>query len=214
MKFDYPQTMEVMVFSEEDVRAVYGVLAGKSVRPLEADPVMPELTEAELDSAGVAFDPELHTGTKLKDGRWRMKKGAERQEPVSAAEVPASEPLPSADDAGEEIAIDAEESLPQGEAEESSDDDEFAAFREAAAQAETSAPVTVPERKWTDADMSALLAQAVTKMGGGAAAAEVKKRYAKYMPEGVPPHSRHIPLDKREEFAQEIEAWADIEFAG
>ena len=32
-------------------------------------------SEVELDSAGVPFDPELHTGTKKKDGTWRAKKG-------------------------------------------------------------------------------------------------------------------------------------------
>lgn len=161
----------------------------------------------ELDSAGVPFDEAIHTGTKKKDGTWRMKKGA------VAAETPAQETSEFADNAGEETASDADVSLPEDEAEASSEpeeDDEFAAFRQAEAALEET-PAQVIERQWTDADMSALLAQAATKLGN---ADGLKKIIGKFVPIGAVVHSRHIPTDKREEFAQQVEEFAGIEFAG
>ena len=48
-----------------------------------------EIEEVKVDSNGVAFDAEIHTGTTLKDGKWRMKKGAKA--PAVEAPTPAVE---------------------------------------------------------------------------------------------------------------------------
>lgn len=40
----------------------------------------PATDQNPVDSAGVPFDPELHTGTLKKDGTWRLKRGAAKGE--------------------------------------------------------------------------------------------------------------------------------------
>jgi len=162
--------------------------------------------EPELDSAGVPFDPEIHTGTKLKDGTWRAKKGKKEE-----AEALAEEVSTSTENTGEtESTESGGASEPTAEDE---DDDEFAAFTKAAAEVEETeeAEVEVPARKWTDADLSQLCNNAAVKLGDPS---PVKALIAKYVPEGEVPHSRNIPTDEREAFAQEVEKAAGIEYAG
>lgn len=155
---------------------------------------------SEVDSAGVPFDPVLHTGTLKKDGTWRMRKGAVAVEAVSEPEAPSE----SAEPAGEETAPAADTS---------SDDDEFAvcAFAAAAAKIDEDAPTEIPERKWTDADVGAISNQAAQKLGNAAA---VKEVIAQFVPEGQVAHSRNIPVDKRAAFAEALEKKAGINFAG
>lgn len=85
------------------------------------------------------------------------------------------------------------------------DDDEFAQFATGAA-----APSVVSARSWTDADLSKLCNQAALAAGGPE---KVKPLIAEYMPADVTPHSRHVPADKREEFAQKVEAAHGITYA-
>jgi hypothetical protein len=66
--------------------------------------------EAKVDSAGVPFDPELHTGTLKKDGTWRLKRGAAQaasdeadegnEEPSNATPPPAQETTDAGVNAG------------------------------------------------------------------------------------------------------------------
>jgi hypothetical protein len=198
---DFLQSSTVIIDRGPLAEAIDEKMAALKVAAPEAETVTDRPDDSpELDSAGVPFDPEIHTGTKLKDGTWRTRKGA-----ASAAAPTPAEPSPSAEDAGTASASDAVESSDDEE-------DEFAAFKEAAAEPATTAEV--PARSWTDADLSKLLSQAVTKMGGGEAANKARSIIAEYCEGDVTPHSRHIPEAKREEFAQRIEEWADIEFAG
>jgi hypothetical protein len=85
------------------------------------------------------------------------------------------------------------------------EDDEFAAFAAAAGPAKAAA------RTWTDADLSKLANQAATKLGSPD---KVKATITKHVPEGLTPHSRNIPADKREAFAVDLEAVAGIEYVG
>jgi len=88
------------------------------------------------------------------------------------------------------------------------EDDEFAAFRNAAA---ASAPAEASAgRTWTDADLSALCNQAAVASG---APENVKTIITKYVGDEVA-HSRNIPAARREEFAREVEAAFDITYAG
>lgn len=174
------------------------------------------LSDGEIDAAGWPWSPDLHASTKgmTKDGLWRMKVGVSRPDPKpgfpketgatgttnggAASQAPATA---TTGDAGP--AISAVE-----------DEDEFAAFRAAAdksAGTDAAAAASVPARKWTDADLGALCNQAAVKFGDPT---PVKALIAEYVPAGEVPHSRHIPDDKREEFAQAVEAKADIKFAG
>lgn len=162
-------------------------------------------TDAEVDANGIPFDPALHTGTKKKDGTWRMKKGAVETPSSTSTASPASE---TADTATAPAG-----SSPTGEpasAVASQDDDEFAAFAAAAAKADA-VEAKVPERVWTDADLGALCNQAAIKLGNPA---PVKEQIAKFVPEGEVAHSRNVPADKRAEFVKAVEAAAGIEFAG
>lgn len=178
-----------------------------------------ELTEAvskshnaasnpELDSAGVPFDPELHTGTKKKDGTWRAKKGKADEAAALVEEVAEAE-----DEGNETNSFNGESTASEisPSSDTDGDEDEFAAFKEAAAQTEEPAEVVVPERTWTDADLGQLCNDAAVKLGNPA---PIKAMIAKYVPEGEVPHSRNVPNDQREAFAQEIEEAAGIEYAG
>lgn len=235
-----PLAISITITSVEQLRAVYAVLANPEIaeeylidrseaaRPAEApehrhepadyeqvdEPAADDAVKAEVDSAGVPFDPERHTGTKLKSGLWRMKKGFERPEDEAepeddarsdtgqssaGSETPAQE-NPASDGPGQNAPTDASPS---------DEDDEFAAFRNAAA--ESAAPVQLAAREWSDADLSSLLNQAALKLGGPD---EIRNVMGEFVPDGAVVHSRHIPADRREEFAQRIEKLADIEFAG
>lgn len=250
MKFEHPLTVSITVFSEEQLTAVYALLAGVSLAPAllaaanapkapVASPTAAAPTpavepsgsdaaasqgaddsagEVEIDAHGWPWSPDMHASTKgvTKEGLWRMKVGVSRPEPkpgfpktdganagAAAAASPTPSPSPSASDAG---AAAASAAAPSSDFEE---DDEFAAFRQAdEASGTAAAPVA---RTWTDADLSKLCNQAAAKLGNPQ---PVKDVIAKFVPEGEVPHSRNIPEAKREEFAQDIEKTADIQFAG
>lgn len=85
------------------------------------------------------------------------------------------------------------------------EEDEFAKFATGANAAPAAA------RSWTDADLSKLCNQAALAAGGPE---KVKPIIAEFMPEGVTPHSRHVPEAKREEFAQKVEQAHGITYAG
>ena len=161
-----------------------------------------------LDAHGHPWNAELHASTKgqTKDGLWRLKPGASRPDPMPGY------PKEAGEEAAEEAAADAIDAEPGnspdgGESSPTAEDDEFAAFRDAADEGEPE-PV---ERKWTEADMSKLCNQAAVKLGDPG---PIKNIIAKYVPEGETPHSRNIPDDQREAFAQEVESKAGIEFDG
>ena len=111
---------------------------GKTASPSE---------ENELDADGIAFDDNIHTGTKLKDGRWRMKKGCERPEPATDGST-------STESGGEETSSENGAAVEENAG--GSEDDEFAAFKEAAASSDAKESPEVPERSWTDADLGQL----------------------------------------------------------
>nr|GAT42306.1 predicted protein [Mycena chlorophos] len=152
-----------------------------------------------VDAAGTVFDPARHTGTTVKSGLWRMKAGIARPEhesekspnyvdpnaQASTAPAAASNVAPAADD-----------------------DDEFAAFT---AANNASSAATKTARTWTDADLSKLTNQAAQKLG---APDKVRETIGQFVPVGETPHSRNIPADQREAFAQAIEKVAGIEYAG
>lgn len=240
-RFSPPLRVEVLVTDTNQLAAVYAVLAGtptvvtRVISPEQAadeefleseqwpvdmtsgeaeevgsiaDSIAGAAPEAERDVDGVPFDPALHTGTKLKSGQWRMKSGIERPTPTAAAqpnpgETPTPAPVPQTDPAAS----------PSDAAPVVEEEDEFAAY---ARQATEAAPVAAADpavRQWTDADLGTLCNQAALKLGGDRVD-EIKGVIAKYVPEGVIGHSRNIPNDQREAFAQELEKLADIEFAG
>lgn len=159
--------------------------------------------EAEYDSAGVAWDPARHAATKTttKDGLWRMKVGVSRPEHEGVVKT-AGSAAGSATSASETPSVAAATTAPAVE-----EDDEFAAFRAAASQASTSTPA----RTWTDADLSKLCNQAAMTSGDPE---KVKAIIAKYVSPEEVPHSRNIPAEKREEFAQDVEKSFSIQYAG
>ena len=164
-----------------------------------ASAVEPVLS-GEVDAAGTPFDPARHTGTKVKSGLWRLKAGVAR---LPGEELPSDAATSTAAAAG---ASQSSGAAPAGTASVAvEEDDEFAAFAAAAA------PVTAVARTWTDTDLSRLANQAATKLGSPD---KVKATIAKHVPEGLTPHSRNIPADKREAFAVDLEAVAGIEYAG
>ena len=224
--------VQIYVSSYEQLCAVYALLGGASpvavaaaapvpnVKPSAAALPTVEATEEiipstltaaspsddRIDADGHPFDPALHTGTITKAGLWRMKAGVSRPDPKPGFPIGTAESGTEAP-AGPSATIEPAAST-DGE------DDEFAAFRNAAAKADAedaNAVAAVPARKWTDADLGALCNQAATKLGDPA---PVKAIIADFIPEGVVAHSRNIPEDKRADFAAAVEAKAGIEFAG
>lgn len=175
-------------------------------------------SDGEIDAHGHPWSAELHASTKgkTKDGLWRMKVGVTRPDPLpgfpkddaSAGTGTSSEtPTPSATSQG---ATDQGSGQPATSTDE---DDEFASFRAAAAASEATdaaAAAAVPARQFSDADLGALCNQAAVKLGDPA---PIKEIIGRYVPEGQVAHSRNIPADKREAFAQEVEAKAGIQFA-
>lgn len=214
----------VAVAAGNAAQATAPVLAGTgmqespepAMKPGPAENIAPvSEDDSEIDADGHPFDPALHTGTKTKAGLWRMKAGVSRPAPKPGF------PL-NAPDGAETTGTDtphgdyAEASAPVTEPEvvANEDDDEFAAFRDAAAKSdaeEATAKASVPARKWTDADLGALCNQAATKLGNPT---PIKEIIARFVPDGVVAHSRNVPEDQRDAFAKAIEAKAGIEFAG
>jgi len=158
------------------------------------------------DSAGEPWDEAIHSPNKTmtKDGRWRLKKGAVRPEPSSDTSGDTATPQTSESPS----ALPADETPEVTEA--TNEEDEFAAFAEAMAEEPAEAKAAMA-RTWTDADLSRLCNQAAQKMGNPA---PIKDTIAKFVPEGEVPHSRNVPVEDREDFAQAIEKLAGIEYAG
>lgn len=224
----FPLHVGIVVLSAEQLTAVYALLGGASsvaiasaapaaapvrVNSLPAAEGAPAAEEAsgevELDSDGHPWSADLHAGTKGKtrEGLWRMKPGVSRPAPV--------EGFPKADegnggtgtksDGPAPAAGEAAPTADAGPATADEEEDEFAAF------ASDAKPADVPARSWTDADLSSLCNQAAQALGGPD---KVRSAIADFLPEGATNHSRNIPADKREEFAQKLEKVAGIEFAG
>lgn len=178
-KGDRPETVTapVALLTETDTSVPVAPSPVEDVPPPPPVDEEPMAQDAKVDSAGVAFDPALHTGTLKKDGTWRLKKGA------AAADETPPPPPPVVDE-----------------------DDEFAAF----ASAEV-APAAPAARKWTDADLSKLCNQGASKDGNPD---RVKAIIGKYVPANEVQHSRNIPANVREDFAQELESTIGIQYAG
>lgn len=169
-------------------------------------------SDGEVDAAGWPWSPELHASTKgkTKDGLWRMKVGVTRPDPKPGFDAG----FTSTESTGETGSSPSEAAPIPAASSTGDEDDEFAAFRAASEKVEAenaAAAASVPARKWTDADLSALCNQAAVKLGDPA---PVKAIITAFTPEGETAHSRNIPEAKRAEFAAAIEAKAGIEFAG
>ena len=175
-------------------------------------------SDGEIDAHGHPWSAKLHASTKgkTKDGLWRMKVGVSRPDPLpgfpvdNGAGTGTSSETPTPSATSQDATAAAPAPAPTAEA-----DDEFAAFREAAAAsnaADAAAAASAPTaRSWSDADLGALCNQAAVKLGDPS---PIKEIIAQYVPTGEVAHSRNIPADKREAFAKAVEEKAGIEFAG
>jgi len=219
-------------------RALTGTAVVVSTPTLVKSPTLPEVVseptetfaqpepaseDQEIDAHGHVWNEELHASTKTqtKEGLWRMKPGATRPDPMPGFpkdETPSETSAPSpeaeiADTVTEPAGSTLIEEPASADASQD-EDDEFAAFRAAAAKAEEAqeeAKANVPARKFTDADLGAVCNQAAVKLGDPS---PIKELIAKFTLEGEVAHSRNVPTDKRAEFVTEIEKVAGIEFAG
>ena len=230
---NFPMHVGIVVTSAAQLASVYALLGGvalaavataapspaKTPEPApaaggEAAPAVdagPDVS-GEIDAGGHPWSADLHASTKgkTKDGFWRMKVGVSRPDPKPGyplAEATGTAESGKASEAGESATTETAPST-------AGDDDEFAAFRAAAAESDAkdaAAKAGVAPRKWTDADLGALCNQAATKLGDPT---PVKAVIAEFIPEGTVAHSRNIPEERREEFAKAVEAKAGIEFAG
>jgi hypothetical protein len=178
--------------------------------------------DGEIDAHGHPWSAELHASTKgkTKDGLWRMKVGVSRPDPLpgfpvdnggqsAATGTSPATPTPSATS---QTATDQGSGQPAISGAE--EEDEFAAFREAAAAsnaADDAAKASVPERQYSDADLGALCNQAAVKLGDPS---PIKEIIAAFTPEGQVAHSRNIPAERRAEFVKAVEDKAGIQFAG
>ena len=165
------------------------------------------LSDGVVDAHGWPWSADMHASTKNQtgEGLWRMKVGVKRPDPKPG--FPVNGTGTKADGPASEAGATATAPTAPAEVEE---DDEFAAFTKA--NAEATADVEVAPRTWADADLSSLCAQAATKLGGDPT--KVKEIIARYTPDGETPHSRNVPADDREAFAVEIETLAGITYAG
>jgi hypothetical protein len=183
--------------------------------------VSPSDDGGEIDAHGHPWSADLHASTKgkTKDGLWRMKVGVTRPDPLpgfpvdapTAAAGTGTSSETEAPSATSQTATAAASGQPATSGE---DDDEFAAFRAAAAASDAvdqTAAANVPARTYTDADLGALCNQAAVKLGDPS---PIKEIIARYTPEGQVAHSRNIPEDKRADFVKEVEDKAGIQFAG
>lgn len=239
-KFANPIFVTVAVLSEEQLTSVYALLGGTSLAtianagdfsiqteaPKKASPApsadAPATTgetlaetaslpvdDGTVDAHGWPWSADMHASTKgmTQDGLWRMKVGVKRPDPKPGFPIGGTGTASTGTESSAAASAPAETASPV-------EDDEFAAFREAAAKADANdaaAKANVPARKWTDADLGALCNQAALKMGDPQ---PVKDIIATFVPTGEVAHSRNIPDEKRAEFAAAVEAKAGIEFAG
>jgi hypothetical protein len=169
----------------------------------------------DVDAHGHAWSADLHASTKgkTKEGLWRMKPGAVRPDPKPG--FPIEDTSTSTENTGETESTPSEAApIVDAAPAEPTEDDEFAAFRAAdakLAEQDAAAVASIPARKFTDADLSAVCNQAAVKLGDPA---PVKALIAEFVPEGEIQHSRMIPDAKRADFVAAVEAKAGIEFAG
>lgn len=182
-------------------------VGAESVAVLETAPA----ADGTVDAAGWPWSPELHASTKTltQAGLWRMKIGVTRPDPKPG--FPKADGATGTPATGTASPSGAAATAPTASTE---DDDEFAAFRDAAAKSNASdakAAGAVPARKWTDADLGTLCNQAAVKMNSPD---PVRAIIAEFIPEGVVSHSRNIPAEHREAFAKKVEEKFGIEFAG
>lgn len=174
-------------------------------------------SDGELDAGGWPWNEEMHasTKTKTKEGYWRMKVGVSRPEPKPGFPVGEASPPTGISSAGPVPEASASAFAPTPVVTvQDGEDDEFAAFRAAAAKSDAedaAAKASAPARKWTDADLGALCNQAAVKLGDPA---PVKTIISEFVPAGEVAHSRNIPEADRDAFARAIEQKAGIEFAG
>lgn len=195
--------------------ALDGTVIGENI---PAEPTA-TIADGELDAHGHPWSADLHASTKgkTKDGLWRMKVGVSRPDPAPGFPQDGANAGSTSTEnttGSESSANTAAATGDAGPATSGEEDDEFAAFRAAAAKSDAedaAAKANVPARKWTDADLGALCNQAAVKLGDPT---PVKEIIGSFIPEGTVAHSRNIPEDKREEFAKAVEAKAGIEFAG
>lgn len=241
---NYPMHVSIVVTSQAQLASVYALLgAGVLNSIVNAAPAAPAPTAAsaptvavpnaavkqpdenptvadgEVDTGGWPWSADLHASTKgkTKEGYWRMKVGVTRPSDKPGFPITAT----SSDGSTSTVNTGKTESSPSEDAPaetavvvEVAEDDEFAAFREAAAKsdaADATAAAAVPARKWTDADLGALCNQAAVKLGDPT---PIKSLIAEYVVEGEVAHSRNIAEDKRAAFAAAVEAKAGISFAG
>lgn len=172
-------------------------------------------SDGEVDAGGHPWSADLHASTKgkTKEGFWRMKVGVTRPDPLPGS------PATAATDTGTSTATDTASATSQtapapAPAPAAGEDDEFAAFRTAAAASDATdaaAAASAPARTYTDADLGALCNQAATKLGDPS---PIKEIIANYVPEGQVAHSRNVPDASRAAFVADVEAKAGIEFAG
>ena len=188
----------------------------------EAAAATPADDSGEIDAHGHPWNADLHasTKTKTKDGLWRMKVGVTRPDPLpgfpkddaSAGTGTSHETVtPSATS---QTATEAASGQPATSGADAGEDDEFAAFRAAAAASDATdqaAAASVPARQYSDADLGALCNQGAVKLGDPN---PIKEIIARFVPEGQVAHSRNIPAERRAEFVKAVEDKAGISFAG
>lgn len=173
-----------------------------------------DVADGTLDAAGWPWDPSLHASTKgtTKDGLWRMKVGVARPDPKPG--FPKADAASTGGTGTTSNGAAGQSSGTAASAAAGEDEDEFAAFRAAADNVNgtnAAAAANIPARKWTDADLGALCNQAAVKAGDPA---PIKAIITDFVPAGQVPHSRNIPDDQREAFAQAVESKIGITFAG
>lgn len=176
----------------------------------------------EIDAHGHPWSADLHASTKgkTKDGLWRMKVGVSRPDPLpgfpksdASADTGTSSGT-NTNSATSQTAAPGTSTSGQPATSGAEEEDEFAAFREAAAAsnaADDAAKASVPERQYSDADLGALCNQAAVKLGDPS---PIKEIIASFTPEGQVAHSRNIPAERRAEFVKQVEDKAGIQFAG
>lgn len=168
----------------------------------------------EVDAHGHPWSADLHASTRnqTKEGLWRMKVGVTRPAPApgfpketgnstGATSTPTNGTAPQAADTAT--------GANAGGSPEAEEEDEFAAFRAAAAATEPKAEPAA--RKYTDADLAVLCNNAAVKLGDPT---PVKELIAAHVPEGEVKHSRNVPDAGRAAFVAAVEAKAGITFAG
>jgi hypothetical protein len=188
--------------------------------PVTASTADVDTGSPDMDAHGHAWDETLHASTKgtTKEGLWRMKIGVSRPAPILGfpkSEIPDTGTTTNGEVSQPEPSAVSQTAMEQASAQTgTAEDDEFAAFRNAAADADATAAAakaSVPVRKWTDADLGALCNAAAVKLGDPA---PVKELIVAYIPDGEVAHSRNIPEENREAFAKAVEAKAVIDFTG